>query len=378
MLPGAHRQQHQRASGWAIYWYAWRGGPNIGRFTGATLAEAEQAEIAGAAEIAAGYGRETKPRPADGTVARAVTAFLQSPKWASYAFKTQQAWRPHLEHITETWGHLSGEEFASDAAAAEVGAWRDTLAERSPATADKAMGALSRLCSWARGRAVGLLPRDCKPASGIESAYTRPTILPPPRADVLDALSALPPLASAICEIAVHSGLRRSDLVLLSDPQIDVAAGIIRLGTKKGQRHRRVAVIDLKPPLLAAIRKAQAIRDARYAELMSRPARKDRAKPAKPLTVLVNLNCRAFTADGLYQHVRSAFEMIERDRINPHAFRRASATQKFLNGLSWARIGRELGWSEREAETMGAIYAPDEGLELSTDVSIPVYEVSRP
>ena len=40
-----------------------------------------------------------------------------------------------------------------------------------------------------------------------------------------------------------------------------------------------------------------------------------------------------------------------------------AATQRFLSGLSWAQIGRELGWAEGEAETMGAIYVPDEALE---------------
>ena len=57
-----------------------------------------------------------------------------------------------------------------------------------------------------------------------------------------------------------------------------------------------------------------------------------------------------------------ALRTAARKRINPHGFRRASATQKYLNGMSWAQIGRELGWSEGEAETMGAIYVPDEAL----------------
>lgn len=61
MLPGAHRQVQQRAAGFAIYWYAWRGGPQIARFAGATMDAAEAAELAGAADIAAGYARETKP-----------------------------------------------------------------------------------------------------------------------------------------------------------------------------------------------------------------------------------------------------------------------------------------------------------------------------
>jgi len=363
MLPGAHRQVHERATGHAIYWYAWRGGPQIALFRGATLDEAEAAELEGAAEIATNYGAERRPRAPDGTVAKAVVSFVTSPLWKEYAAKTQGAWGPWLEVVRDKWGHLSGAEFASEETAEAIGAWIDEIAARSPSSAVKAKQAVSRLCSWGRARSRKLLPHDCEPTKGLETTYVSPVQLPPARADVLAAVAELPPLASAICDIAVNSGLRRSDLVRLSDPHIDVDAGIIRLGTQKGRRKRRVAVIKLTPPLLAAIRRAQAIRDARYAELMARPARRDRAKPPQPLTAIVNTNCRAFTPSGLYQHVREAFESVKRARINPHGFRRAAATQRFLSGLSWAQIGRELGWAEGEAETMGAIYVPDEALE---------------
>ena len=363
---GAHRQVHQRAAGWTIYWYAWRGGPQIALFRGATRKDAEDAEEQGMLDMLEGYRRERSPRPADGTVARTAHAFLTSPEFNGLAPKTQQAWGPWIEHVREHWGHLSGEEFATDAIAAEVAAWRDEIALRSPSSADKAMEAVSRLCSYgrARGRPEGVrLPKDCNPVEGLGRTYVRPVQLPPGRTQVLDAIAALPPLASAICEIALNSGLRRSDLVLLSDTHIDEAAGIIRLGTKKGRRKRRVAVIRLTPPLLGAIQRAQAIRNETYARICERRRRKGRPEPAQPLTVLVNRSAAAFTADGLYQHVRAAFALAKRERINPHGFRRAAATQRFLSGLSWAQIGRELGWAEGEAETMGAIYVPDEALE---------------
>jgi integrase len=362
MLPGAHRQVHERAKGWAIYWYAWRGGAQIARFDGETIELAEAAEIAGAVEIAAQYAAEYKPRPADGTVSRAVHAFIASPEWKALALKTQQAWDPWLHQIRERWGAQSGEEFASDATAIEVREWRDEIAGRSTSTADKAMEAVSRLCSYARNRSVGLLPRDCNPTEGLKKAYKRPLKLPPPRAEVLAAIEALPPLAAAICEIALNTGLRRSDLVRLSDTHVDVATGIVRLGTKKGEHMRRVASIKLTPPLLDAIRRAQMIRDALYAHKLARARQRGLSEPVRPLTVIVNTRCKAFTANGLYQHIRDAFEIAKKERINPHSFRRAAATQRFLSGLSWAQIGRELGWGEAEAETMGAIYVPDEAV----------------
>jgi hypothetical protein len=52
-MRGAHRQAHERAGGrWAIYWYAWRGGPQIAVYDGATRAEAEAAEATDEAVIA--------------------------------------------------------------------------------------------------------------------------------------------------------------------------------------------------------------------------------------------------------------------------------------------------------------------------------------
>lgn len=365
MLPGAYRQVHRRAVGWAIYWYAWRGGPQIAVFRGATVEEAEAAELEGAGEIAAGYSAERRPRAPDGTIARLMQAFVTSPEWRGLSPKTQGAWAPWLEQVREKWGHLSGVEFASDAVAAEVAAWRDAIALTSPASADKAKEAVSRLCSWGRARArpeAIRLPKDCNPVHDLPNVYRRPVKLPPARSAVLEAIAALPPLASAICDIAVNSGLRRSDLARLSDTHIDRAAGIVRLGTQKGRHKRRVAVIRLTPPLLAAIERAQAIRDTRYAHICADRRRRGKPAPARPLAVIVNTHAAPFTPDGIYQHVRDAFERIERERINPHGFRRAAATARYLSGLSWAQIGRELGWGEGEAETMGAIYVPDEAV----------------
>lgn len=363
MLPGAHRQVHQRAAGHAIYWYAWRGGPQIAMFRGDTLEAAEAAELDGAGEIAEGYARERRPKPANGTVAAAIHAWVTSAEFKDLAPTTQHAWGSWLEIVRQKWGHLSGDEFSSDDTAGEIRTWRDDIAKRSKSSADKAVEAISRLCSYARLKSVKKLPPDCNPTEELGKVYHAPPKLAPRRSDVLDALKVLPPLANAICDIALNTGLRRSDLVRLCDTHVDEAGGVIRIDTKKGNRQGRVATIRLTPPLLAAIRRAQSIRDARYAELMARPARRDRAKPVQVLNVIVNRNCRAFTPSGLYQHCRDAFEAAALENIAPHGFRRAAATQGFVNGLSWAQIGRQLGWGEDEAEKMGAIYVLDEAAE---------------
>lgn len=364
MLPGAHRQEKARASGWTIYWYAWRGGPQIALFNAPTLEAAREAEIAGAAEIAANYAMERRPKPATGTIARLIADFMspENTDWATLAPATQAAWGRWLEIAKEKWGALSGEEFASDAAAHEVRLWRNELAKKSPSNADKAMEAISRLCTYGRHRSVKLLPHDCNPTQGLEKAYVRPAQMPPRRADVIAALAALPPCAAAICDIALNSGLRRSDLVRLSDTHIDEAAGVIRIDPRKSRKQGRVAVLRLTPPLLAAIKRSQALRDELYARKLARARRRGESEPARPLTVIVNTRCRAFTANGLYQHIRDAFEAADKTRINPHGFRRAAATQRFLSGLSWAQIGRELGWAEAEAEKMGAIYVHAEAI----------------
>lgn len=354
MLPGAHRQVHRRASGVAIYWYAWRGGPQIATFRAATLAEAEALELAGADQIAAGYAAEHSPAAPDGTVARLVQAFLQSPEWAQSAEATKVSRRKWLDTVTQRWGHMSGVEFASDAVAAEIAAWRDEIGRVSPSSAQKAMEAVSRLCSYGRSRErpEGVrLPRDCNPTADFSKIYTAPVQLPPPRQIVLDAIERLPPLASAICAIMLNSGLRRSDLVRLCDTHVDTSAGVIRIDPLKSRHRRRLAVIRLTPDLLAAIRSAQALREAAC-------ARKD----VKPLHVVVNSRGAPFTPNGLYNHLKDAFAAAGLPLIRPHDFRRAAATQRYMAGLSWAQIGREMGWGESQAQAMGDIYVPDEAM----------------
>lgn len=367
MLPGAHRQEHPRASGWAIYWYAWRGGPQIALFHGATREAAEAAETAGADEIIAGYAAERSPKPATGVVAAAIHAWRTCAEFRQLAPATQHAWGVWLEKARVKWGHLSGAEFASDETAAAMRAWRDEIALTSLSSADKAVEAVGRMVRYARLKSVKLLPKECDPTEELGQVYTAPAKVAPKRDAVVTAIAVLPPLASAICDIAANSGLRRSDLARLCDTHVDEARGVVRIDTQKGKKQGRVAVIRLTPPLLAAIQRAQALREARYAHICAdraRPARRGRTgPPARHLNVIVNTHAEPFTADGLYQHVRRAFETVEHERINPHGFRRAAATARYLSGLSWAQIGRELGWGEGEAETMGAIYVPDEALE---------------
>src|SRR5690606_29639640 len=117
-------------------------GPRIGCFRGATLEEAEAAELNGAAEIAAGYAAEHKPAAPDGTVARAINEFLASQTWAAYAEKTRKAWRRWLLEALERWGHLSGPEFAAETTAEAVGAWCEEIGKTSPANAVKAKEAV--------------------------------------------------------------------------------------------------------------------------------------------------------------------------------------------------------------------------------------------
>lgn len=171
MLPGAHRQLHQRAQGWAIYWYAWRGGPQIARFAGATLEETEAAELEGAHEIAAGYAAERQPKAAVGLIARVVDDYRAHPAYTDLRTATKATYRVWLDRITEEFGALSEREVTDE----RVSAWLQKVYAKHGARArDHALRILSRLASWGRHKERKLFSAEFKPAEGFERLYRAP------------------------------------------------------------------------------------------------------------------------------------------------------------------------------------------------------------
>jgi len=85
MLPGAYRRPRRKGGKVYLYWYASRepGAPQIARFEGRTLAEAEAAERAGAAQVAEAYGAIDRRRKIPASCWRCC-AIMSAPNFPSW------------------------------------------------------------------------------------------------------------------------------------------------------------------------------------------------------------------------------------------------------------------------------------------------------
>jgi integrase len=334
MLPGAHRQVHRRAAGFAIYWYAWRGGPQIARFAGETLDEAEDAERDGAGEIAKGYGDARCTAPPAGVMARVVADYIAHPAYQSLRKATKATYRVWLDRINGEFGHLSEREITPEA----VGAWRRKVLEKHGArAADHALRIFSRVCSFGRHPERRLLSGEFRPHAGFEALYRAP----PQHGWTPEAIARLPqltpvPVRHALL-LAYNTGLRRADLVELPWSAIDHERGVIRWVTSKGRRRGRRIVIPLTPALKVTLAQI----------------------PKRSTQVLTNKHGRPWTVNSLAHAVTMALRA-HGVAGSLHGLRRSAASQLAAQGLSSRRIARVMGWGENDAEAMAAIYVDEE------------------
>lgn len=212
-LPRAHRVVARAKTGAVrIYWYRRRGeAPAMKVFTGATLAEALQAEADGADELIAAYeaGRRL-PNP--NTVRDLVTRFKAAPDGFLKLREgtTRKAWAPWLDRIIDEFGDMPVLALKAKGAKRDVIEWRNRWSKQ-PRTADYAIQVLRRLYSWAMENELA----DANPAEGIKGLYAVN------RADVIveedelaKILAAIPTEAGRLAiRLAAATGLRRGDLI---------------------------------------------------------------------------------------------------------------------------------------------------------------------
>lgn len=329
MLPGAHRQVHTRASGAvAIYWYAFRGGPQIATFKGVDLDAAEAAEFAGAAEIATGYGEARSSAPAPGQFAHIIAAYKAHPAFTDLRPDTRRTYRVWLDSMLTKFGAMSPGEITSKA----LGEWREAiLKDHGARAADHALRVFTRVCSWGREPGRELLPKGYRPHEGFKRLYKAPPQDEWKASDIEKIAGAREDVQHALL-LALNTGLRRGDLVRLRWDEIDEEANVIRHVTQK--KERRVV-----------IRRTKALRDT----LALIPRRHDviLTHSRGPWSVhtlghAVNEECARLGIQG---------------RL--HGLRRSAATHLAKQGLSSRQIARQLGWSEADAEAMAAIYVED-------------------
>lgn len=338
-MRGAHRQAHERAGGrWAIYWYAWRGGPQIAAYAADTREEAEALEdtdVSRAALLRA-FADAIDTRPAIGQFGRVLADYIASDDYKALKKATRDTKHVWLDRCRERFGRRSAAEITMDAVSAWLKDMEDAHGKRAR---DHAKSALSSVAAWGRAPErprEARLPSSFEPTKDFKNAYKAP----PQDAWSLADLEKLPkvrPGVRHILKLALNTGLRRADLCRVAWTNVDWQAGVIRLVTSKGERAGRRIVVPLTAPLRAVLQEIGPQRDG---------------------PILKSRWGKAWTVNGMAHAVNEELSALAiGGRL--HGLRRSAATHLAMHGASSRRIAQVLGWSEADAEAMAAIYVSE-------------------
>ncbi|MFN7178335.1 tyrosine-type recombinase/integrase [Hyphomonas sp.] len=341
-LPGAHRVVKRSRVATRIFWYAWRGGPQVAAFAGTTDAEAFAAESAGAPALAAAWSDTAFPKPSAATFEGLAAAFRASPAFLSLAPSTRALWGPAIGKAVATFGPVSLKAMQAPGIRARIKQWHAGMAA-TPRAANIHLQVLGRILEW--GVDEERLTRNA--ARGIAHLDEGPG-----RADILITeaefkalcLAAGPGLARTL-EILWHTGLRRQDLVELTWAEVDARAGhIVRRTNKSGGR--RAAC----PPLTPALKKALGRRGAPHA----RVCRRDDGNPWTDGRQLR----KAFEAAKVRaaKTLKTAGDKAALMQKHLHDFRGTCITRGYADGASDIDMEIRMGWAPGEGAAMRAIY----------------------
>ena len=247
MLPGAHRVPKLNANGWAIYWYAYRGGPQIAKCEGLTLADAEAAEREQAGQIALAYAESRKSLPLRGFVSGLIADFKGSPDWQGVRQSTRDLWSPHLDAIDDVFGGTSLKGIQQRGVRKLIREWHIGMGHQ-PRKANTALTVLVRLLEYG----VDMEELNRNPARGLPKLSEgdgRATVVWSPE-DVEAILKHAQPAMARSIRLAYLTGLRREDLVKLRWNEI--ADDMIVRPTLKSNL-KRVARIPIQGELKALL-----------------------------------------------------------------------------------------------------------------------------
>lgn len=340
-LRGAHRVVKRSGTGTRIFWYAWRGGPQIAAFAGATDAAAVDAEARGAPALAAAWSDTAYPRPSPATFAGLAAGFRASPAFLKLAPATRALWNPAIDKAVAMFGPASLKAMEAKGIRARIKLWHAGMAD-TPRAANTHLQVLGRILEW--GVDEERLTRNA--ARGIAHLDEGPG-----RADILVTeaefralcLAAGPGLARTL-EILWHTGLRRQDLVELTWSEIDAAAGHLVRPTGKSGGKRAAC-----PPITAPLRKALGRRGLPG----ERVARRDSGDPWTHGRQLR----KAFEA--LKAKVAKTLPEPEAAALlakHLHDFRGTYITRGYAAGASDIDMEIRMGWAPGEGAAMRAIY----------------------
>lgn len=299
------------------YHYAWRGGPRL-------------PGTPGSPEFIDAYAkahRERKVPSAPGKTMKAlVVAFKASPEFEGLGDHTKRAYRTYLDMIEGEFGDMPLAAVDDPDVAEEFYSWRDDMASK-PRSADYAVSTLKRLLAWGKKRRKFNRENHAEDIERLHKADKSDAIW---TADDLTAFQkhASKELAWAVL-LAVHTGLRQSDLIRLAwNHESDGAFGY--LTAKRG----KFVTIPITPACRTLL---------------------GRIEKRGPIILTTSRGKRPWTADGL----RSSFaEVCKAAGIKRtfHDLRRTAATTLLAAGVEASQVAMIMGWSEDDVEAMKRKY----------------------
>ena len=292
------------------YYYAWRGGPRLRGEPGSP-------------EFIASYNEahENHRAPDTNRFHSVVTAYKASGDYKKLADSTKGTWARWLDRIADHFGELRIAQFDRPAKIRPVIIkWRNQYAE-TPRAADMGLQVLSRVLSYAvdpLGKIAG------NPCEGIKRIYKadRSEIIWTD-ADLTQLRAVCSPEVFWVVDLAVHTGLRISDLLRLSWSHIGGEAIIIPTGKSRGRREAFIPLYDALRTVLEGI-------------------------PKRSPTVLTNSRARPWTRDGFNStfHKAKIRAGLSDANLHFHDLRGTAATRFYVAGLSERVIAEVMGWEE--------------------------------
>lgn len=264
-LPGAHRLVRERKDKVVIYWHAFRGGPKIGQFQGATRALAEAAETLGAAKLAEQYAAARSTEVPKDHVAGLVVAYRADAVdgFLSLSASTQASWGPWLDTIRDYFGTLPVAGLKAKGMRGQIIAWRNSYAA-TPRKADMGMQVLRRVLNWSVDQELAEVNPALKIADIYDNDRSGEIVEPGEMAAILVAVT--PPMQRWI-RLAAATGLRRGDLRRLRWTDINDTS--IEMATGKSKGRKRI-IVPLLPEAVEVLKECRQAERARCDALRAR------------------------------------------------------------------------------------------------------------
>lgn len=306
-LKGIHKVKRKLADGETrVHYYAWRGGPKM---------ESEPGTEEFAAELAR-HKADNAPTEVT-TLPDLIDAFVKSPAFAALAEKTQDSHQHSFKEIRKEWDRLPLKLTQQRGMKAMIRKWHHTFAAN-PRTADQMLFSLSRVFTFGFDEEI----IEKNPCTGIDRLYagSRKESVWTPELIALFRAKAPPHLRLAF-EMAIHTGQRQGDLLLLTWKQYDGT----HLSLEQGKSKKRVRV-KVHSALKAMLDKL----------------------PKDTMRILNNSRKRPWTKDGFKTSWGKECAKLEIEGVTFHDLRGTFITDSRREGSTAEQIASVSGHSIKE------------------------------